>query len=88
MLKEVKSKNESNLFQIWCQNDVCHEILTVCLQNVCNWNNTVSYFQLVDKLNTNTEIEEMINEYNIVSTPGGNFCDTWINSHLYQEDLK
>lgn len=25
------------------------------------------YFQLVDKLNTNTEMEEMINDYNIVS---------------------
>lgn len=27
------------------------------------------FFQLVDKLNTNTETEEMINEYSIVSTP-------------------
>lgn len=26
-----------------------------------------SYYQLVDKLNTNTEMEEMINDYNIVS---------------------
>lgn len=25
------------------------------------------YFQLVDKLNTNTEMEEMINDYNTVS---------------------
>lgn len=25
------------------------------------------YYQLVDKLNTNTEMEEMINDYNIVS---------------------
>lgn len=34
-------------------------------------------FQLVDKLNTNTEMEEMINNYNIVSSP------TWSNLCAY-----
>lgn len=34
----------------------CFNILCLCLQ-------------LVDKLNTNTEMEEMINDYNAVSTP-------------------
>lgn len=42
----------------------------------------------MDKLNTNTEMEEMINDYNTVSplwVRCANFCDT---SHLYPEEVE